>query len=82
MACTIAVQEIISEQNQKQADILVEDEGDLHAIVERLVDKELAYRDTAVYHDGSEASHYKLLRTVIQSGCRVAIRIVERISAA
>jgi demethoxyubiquinone hydroxylase (CLK1/Coq7/Cat5 family) len=35
MACTIAVQKIISKQYQKQADILVEDEGDLHAIVER-----------------------------------------------
>ena len=32
MACAIAVQELISEQNRKQTDILVEDEGDLHAI--------------------------------------------------
>ena len=35
MACTIAVQEIISKQYQKQADIYVEDEGNFHAIVER-----------------------------------------------
>ena len=65
MACTIAVQEIINEQNQKRADILVEDEGDLHAIVERFRDKELAHRDIAVYRDRSEVSHYKLLHTVI-----------------
>ena len=65
MACNIAVQEIISEQYQKQADILVEDEGDLHAIVKRFRDKELAHRDIAVYHDRGEVCHYKLLRTVI-----------------
>ena len=60
---------------------MVEDEGDLHAIVERFRDKELAHRDIAVYHYGSEASYYKLLRTVTQSGCRVAIKIVERVWA-
>ena len=79
MACTIAVQEIISEQNRKQADILVEDEGDLHAIVERFRAKALEHFDIAVYHDEREAIHYKLLHTVIQSGCRVAIKIAERV---
>ena len=79
MACTIAVQEIISEQNLKQADILVEDEGDLHAIVEQFRAKELEHFDMAVYHDEREAIHYKLLHTVIHSGCRVAIKIAERV---
>ena len=79
MACAIAVQEIISEQNQKQADILVEDEGALHAIVERFRDKELEHFDIAVCYDEREAIQYKLLHTVIQSGCRVAIKIAERV---
>ena len=79
MACTIAVQEIINEQNQKRADILVEDEGDLHAIVERFQNKELEHFDIAVYHDEREAIHYKLLHTVIQSGYRVAIKTAERV---
>ena len=79
MACTIAIKEIIKRANQNQADILVEDEGDLHAIVEQFRDKELEHFDIAVYHDEREAIHHKLLHTVIQSGCRVAINIAERV---
>ena len=81
MACNIAVQEIISEQYQKQADILVEDEGDLHAIVERFRDEELEHLDITVYHDQREAIHYKLSHTVTQSCCRVTIKIAERVQA-
>ena len=81
MACTIAVQEIISEQNRKQADILVEDEGDLHAIVERFWDEELKHLDITVYDDQREAIHYKLSHTVIQSRCRVAIKIAKSVQA-
>ena len=79
MAFTIAMEEKISKENQKQCDILFEDVGDLHAIVERFRDKELAHRDIAVYHDAGGVSRYKLLRTVTQSGCRVAIKITERV---
>ena len=79
MACTIAVEEVIGEHYQKQADILGEDERDLHAIVERFRDEELEHRDIAVDHDGREARHYDLLRNVIQRGCRTAIKIAEKI---
>ena len=79
MACTIAVEEVIGEHYQKQADILGEDERDLHAIVERFRDEELEHRDIAVDHDGREARHYDLLRSVIQRGCRTAIKIAEKI---
>ena len=77
MAFTIAVQEIISKQDLKQADILVEDEGDLHAIVERFQDEELEHLDIAVYYDKRGARHYKLLHTVIKSGYRVTIKIAK-----
>jgi ubiquinone biosynthesis monooxygenase Coq7 len=79
MACTIAVEEVIGEHYQKQADILGEDERDLHAIVERFRDEELEHRDIAVDNDGREARHYDLLRSVIQRGCRTAIKIAEKI---
>jgi ubiquinone biosynthesis monooxygenase Coq7 len=79
MACTIAVEEVIGEHYQKQADILGEDEHDLQAIVERFRDEELEHRDIAVDHDGREAQHYDLLRSVIQRGCRTAIKIAEKI---
>jgi ubiquinone biosynthesis monooxygenase Coq7 len=79
MACTIAVEEVIGEHYQKQADTLGEDERDLHAIVERFRDEELEHRDIAVDHEGREARYYELLRSVIQRGCRTAIKIAEKI---
>ena len=79
MACTIAVEEVIGEHYQKQADILGEDERELQATVERFRDEELEHRDIAVEHDGREARHYSLLRKVIQRGCRTAIKIAEKI---
>ena len=79
MACTIAVEEVIGEHYQKQADILGEDERELRATVERFRDEELEHRDIAVEHDGREARHYSLLRKVIQRGCRAAIKIAEKV---
>ena len=79
MACTIAVEEVIGEHYQKQADILGEDEPALQATVERFRDEELEHRDIAVEHDGREARHYSLLRKVIQRGCRTAIKIAEKV---
>ena len=57
IACTIAVEEVIGEHYQKQADILGEDERKLHATVERFRDEELEHRDIAVDHEGHEARH-------------------------
>ena len=79
MACTIAVEEVIGEHYQKQADILGEDERALQATVERFRDEELEHRDIAVEHEGREARHYSLLRKVIQRGCRTAIKIAEKV---
>ena len=79
MACTIAVEEVIGEHYEKQADILGEDERELQATVERFRDEELEHRDIAVEYDGREARHYSLLRKVIQRGCRTAIKIAEKV---
>ena len=79
MACTIAVEEVIGEHYQKQADILGEDERELQATVERFRDGELEHRDIGVEQDGREARHYSLLRKVIQRGCRTAIKIAEKV---
>ena len=79
MACTIAVEEVIGEHYQKQADILGEDERYLHAIVERFRDEELEHRDIAVEHDGRQAPAYGLIKAIIQTGCRAAIKVAEKI---
>ena len=79
MACTIAVEEVIGEHYQKQAENLGEDEADLKTKIERFRDEELEHRDIAIDYKGREARHYKLLHDVIQAGCRTAIKIAEKI---
>ena len=79
MACTIAVEEVIGEHYQKQAENLGEDEAELKTKIERFRDEELEHRDIAVDYKGREARLYKLLHDVIQTGCRTAIKIAEKI---
>ena len=79
MACTIAVEEVIGEHYQKQAENLGEDEAELKTKIERFRDEELEHRDIAVDYKGRDAQHYKLLHDVIQTGCRTAIKIAEKI---
>ena len=79
MACTIAVEEVIGEHYAEQAEQLGKDESALHETISRFRDEELEHRDIAVEHDGREARHYAMLRSVIQTGCRAAIKIAERV---
>ena len=79
MACTIAVEEVIGEHYQKQAENLGSDEASLKKTIERFRDEELEHRDIAVDYKGREARHYKMLHDVIQKGCRTAIKIAEKI---
>ena len=79
MACTIAVEEVIGEHYQKQAENLGSDEANLKKTIERFRDEELKHRDTAVDYKGREARNYKMLHDVIQTGCRTAIKIAEKI---
>ena len=79
MACTIAVEEVIGEHYQKQAENLGSDEASLKKTIERFRDEELEHRDIAVDYKGRDARHYKMLRDVIQKGCRTAIKIAEKV---
>jgi len=78
MACTIAVEEVIGEHYQDQADKLGDDEAELRATIAQFRDEELEHRDTAVDHDGEQAVGYPVMRKVIQTGCKTAIRLAER----
>ena len=80
MACTIAVEEVIGEHYAAQVDHLKAQnrEPELTETLERFRDEELEHRDIAIEHDGREATGYPLLRSVIQTGCRAAIKIAEK----
>ncbi len=81
MACTIAVEEVIGEHYDKQVKHLehLDQEKELTSTLARFRDEELEHRDIAVDHDGRNAPAYPVLRSVIQMGCRTAIKIAERI---
>lgn len=78
MACTIAVEEVIGEHYDEQANALGDDEADLRKTLLKFRDEELEHRDTAVDHDGEQAVGYPVLRQIIQTGCRTAIKLAER----
>ena len=78
MACTMAVEEVIGTHYDRQAATLPPDDK-LTKTLLRFRDEELEHHDTAQDHGGEEAVGYPLMRRVIQAGCRVAIKIAERV---
>ena len=80
MACTIAVEEVIGEHYQHQVEALhaADQEPELKETLARFRDEELEHRDIARDHKGEEATAYPVLRKVIQTGCRTAIKIAEK----
>ncbi|MGU9962410.1 MAG: demethoxyubiquinone hydroxylase family protein [Candidatus Puniceispirillales bacterium WSBS_2018_MAG_OTU23] len=78
MACTIAVEEVIGGHYKDQADVLGDDETELRTTIAKFRDEELEHRDTAIEHDGEQAAGYTVMRKIIQTGCRTAIKLAER----
>jgi ubiquinone biosynthesis monooxygenase Coq7 len=79
-ACTAAVEEVIDEHYATQIAAL-EDGKDpaLKAAVEDFRADEAAHRDTAIAEGAEQAPGYKLLSETIKAGCRLAIKLSERI---
>ncbi len=79
-ACTAAVEEVIDEHYGTQIAAL--DAGQdpaLKAAVEDFRADEAAHRDTAIAQGAEQAPGYKLLSATIKAGCRIAIKLSERI---
>lgn len=79
MACTVAVEEAIDEHYRDQAEALGEDERELRETIERFRAEELEHRDIGLAHEAELAPAYRLLSAIIKAGCRLAIRISERV---
>jgi ubiquinone biosynthesis monooxygenase Coq7 len=78
-ACTAAVEEVIDEHYAAQiAELAGKDEA-LKATVEDFRADEAAHRDTALQNGAEQAPGYRLLSAAIKAGCRVAIKLSERI---
>jgi len=79
MACTVAVEEAIDTHYAEQIAALDDSEAELRTTLGKFRDDELQHRNVALQHGAERAPGYRLLSAVIRSGCKVAIRISERI---
>jgi len=79
MACTVAVEESIDEHYAAQEAALDEDEAALRGTIAKFRAEELEHRDIGLANEAEKAVGYKLLSRVIKTGCKVAIRLSERI---
>jgi 3-demethoxyubiquinol 3-hydroxylase len=79
MACTVAVEEAIDAHYADQIADLEDSESELRGTLVKFRDDELQHRDTALQHGAEQAPGYRLLSAAIKAGCKVAIRISERI---
>jgi len=80
-ACTEAVETVIEQHYAEQIDELDGDSenADLKATFTEFREDELHHRDTAIEEGAKEAPGYHVLSSVIKAGCRVAIRVSEKI---
>ncbi|MGE0829167.1 MAG: demethoxyubiquinone hydroxylase family protein [Hyphomonadaceae bacterium] len=78
-ACTAAVEEVIEDHYRAQAEALGAEEPAFRETIERFGAEEGEHRQTALAEGAEGAPGYKLLSGAIKFGCRLAIRISERV---
>lgn len=80
MACTAAVEEEIDRHYTRQLEKLEGgDDPELAAMIEEFRADEQAHRDAALEAGAERAPAYPLLSGAIRLGCRLAIRLAERV---
>lgn len=79
MACTVAVEEAIDAHYADQIAALDVNEEELHETLTSFRQDELHHRDVGLRHGAEQALGYRLMSAAIKAGCRLAIRISERV---
>lgn len=81
MACTAAVEEEIDKHYSDQIDRLEEtgEEPELAEMIAEFREDERQHRDAALANGAENAPAYPLLSGVIRLGCRIAIKVSERV---
>jgi 3-demethoxyubiquinol 3-hydroxylase len=79
MACTVAVEETIDAHYTAQIDRLAGSEAPLRDTLEKFRAEEREHRDIALANNAEQAPGYRLLSAAIRAGCRIAIRLSERL---
>ncbi|MBX9616278.1 MAG: demethoxyubiquinone hydroxylase family protein [Caulobacteraceae bacterium] len=78
-ACTEAVESVIEQHYADQIAELKDREPALAAELSKFRDEELEHHDHAIEHGSRDAPGYRLLSAVIKAGCKVAIKVSERV---
>jgi len=79
-ACTEAVETVIEEHYGDQvSELTAAGEDELAAKMAKFQEEEVAHKDLAAAEGAHEAPGYPLLSAVIRTGCRIAIRISEKV---
>ena len=79
MACTVAVEEAIDEHYSDQVRDLGDSEPALRQTIETFRAEELEHRDIGLANEAELTPGYRALSRVIKAGCKVAIKISERV---
>lgn len=79
MACTAAVETEIDLHYSQQLDELGDSDPELAGLIREFRDDERAHKEAALAAGAERAPAYPLLSGVIRLGCRMAIRIAERV---
>ena len=79
MACTVAVETVIGEHYERQAQKLGDDEAGLRSVIDEFRGEELEHRDTALEAGAEEMPGYRLFTEAVKAGTRLAIWMSERI---
>ncbi|XP_051241521.1 5-demethoxyubiquinone hydroxylase, mitochondrial [Dicentrarchus labrax] len=83
MACTVAVEESISEHYNSQIRTLMEKDPERYTellqVIKEFRDDELEHHDTGLEHDAETVPGYWFLKNAIQLGCKAAIYVSERV---
>ena len=79
MACTVAVEEVIDEHYEGQAERLGDADPALKETILAFRDDELAHRARAIEHGAMETLGYDLISGAVKAGSRLAIWLSTRI---
>ena len=79
MACTAAIETEIDRHYTQQLDELGNDDPELGGMIAQFRDDEREHRDAALAAGAERAPAYPLLSGAIRLGCRMAIRLSEKI---
>ena len=79
MACTAAIEEEIDRHYSAQLDELEGSDPELSAVIDEFRSDERAHREVALAAGAEQAPLYPLFSGAIRLGCRLAIRLSEKI---